>query len=63
MVLIDLIETRQRDGITVAVARLESVRAQEAFTRFGIDHRLGANRVFLSVDQALKALANAKGSG
>jgi MFS superfamily sulfate permease-like transporter len=57
-VLIDLIETCRRDGITVAVARLESVRAQEAFARFGINDRLGANRVFLSVDQALKALAS-----
>jgi sulfate permease, SulP family len=56
-VLIDLIETCRRDGITVAVARLESVRAQEAFARFGINDRLGPHRVFLSVDQALKALA------
>jgi len=56
-VLIDLIESCQHDGIMVAVARLESVRAQEAFARFGINDRLGANRVFLSVDQALKALA------
>jgi SulP family sulfate permease len=56
-VLNDLIESCQRDGITVAVARLESVRAQDAFARFGINDRLGADRVFLSVDQALKTLA------
>jgi MFS superfamily sulfate permease-like transporter len=56
-VLIDLIETCRRDGMTVAVARLESERAQEAVARFGIDKTLGPNRVFLSVDQALKALA------
>ena len=62
-VLIDLIGTCRREGIRVAVARLESVRAQEAVARFGIDKTLGPNRVFLSVDQALKALANAADSG
>ena len=62
-VLIDLIEICRRDGITVAVARLESVRAQDAFARFGINSRLGPDRVFLSVDQALKALGNTEDSG
>ncbi len=61
-VLIDLIETCRRDGITVAIARLESVRAQEAVTRFGINDKLGPQRVFLSVDQALKALAPGAGN-
>jgi len=57
-VLIDLIRTCRRDDITVAVARLESVRAQQALARFGINEALGPNRIFLSVEQALKALAS-----
>ena len=57
-VLIDLIKACQRDGIRVVIARLESVRAQEAVARFGIDQALGRNSVYLSVQQALKALAD-----
>lgn len=40
-----------------AVARLESVRAQAAFQRLGINDVLGAGRVFRSVDEAIRALA------
>jgi MFS superfamily sulfate permease-like transporter len=46
-----------RDGhIVFAVARLESVRAQEALERFGIMERLGENRIFHSVDEAIRDL-------
>jgi SulP family sulfate permease len=55
-VLIDLIKTCHRDGIIVAVARLESLRAQQAFARFHIKEALGPDHVFLSVDQAVRAL-------
>ena len=62
-VLIDLIRVCRRDRIRVVIARLESVRAQEAVVRFKIDEALGRNSVFLSVDQALKALAASEDSG
>lgn len=48
-----LIRRYQRDGITVAVARLESVRARAAFERFGLVALLGADHFFHSVDQAV----------
>jgi len=47
-------------GIVFAVARLESVRAQDALQRFGIMEKLGENRIFHSVDEAIRALAPAK---
>ena len=54
--LLDLIgECRARD-VTLAVARLESTRAQEAFQRFGIYDVLPRDRVFRSVDEAINAL-------
>ena len=62
-VLIDLIKSCQRDGIRVVVARLESVRAQQAFARFRIDEVLGRNSVFLSVEQAVKAAAGEQETG
>lgn len=43
-------------GLDVAVARLESVRAQAAFERFGVTDALGPGRVFQSVDAAIRAL-------
>jgi sulfate permease, SulP family len=42
--------------ITVAVARLESLRAQEGFERFGISDALPRTNLFHSVDEAIKAL-------
>jgi MFS superfamily sulfate permease-like transporter len=55
-VLLDLIGVCHADGIDVAVARLESLRAQDAFARFGIYDRLGPDHVFHSVAQAIAAL-------
>jgi sulfate permease, SulP family len=43
--------------IAVAVARLESLRAQEAFEHLGISDALDRTHVFHSVDEAIKALA------
>ena len=51
-----LIEHCRSEGIVVALARLESLRAQEAAARLGIIDALGPDRVFLSVDEATRAL-------
>jgi MFS superfamily sulfate permease-like transporter len=55
-VLRDLIRRCQEDGVAFAVARLESTRAQEAMTRYGIDTMLGPGRMFRSVEEAIQAL-------
>jgi sulfate permease, SulP family len=55
-ILGDLIRKCHADGVDFAIARLESVRAQAAMTRFGIDELLGPNRSFHSVEEAIKAL-------
>jgi SulP family sulfate permease len=55
-VLRDLIRHCQEQGIVFAMARLESIRAQEAVIRFKIDEALGPNRLFHSVDEAVRAL-------
>ena len=58
-VLLDLIGICRADGIKIAVARLESPRTQQAFSRFKIYDALGQDYVFLSVDQAIRALGGA----
>jgi MFS superfamily sulfate permease-like transporter len=55
-VLADLIRKCHADGIDFAVARLESIRAQDAMARFGIDVLLGPARSFQSVEEAIQAL-------
>jgi sulfate permease, SulP family len=52
----DLIRRCRAEGIDFAIARLESIRAQDAVTEFGIDRALGPNRIFHSVAEALAAL-------
>jgi SulP family sulfate permease len=48
---------RLRDrGVDVAVARLESVRAQESFARLGLFALIGRDHVFRSVQEAIDAL-------
>ena len=44
-------------GVTVALARLESVRAQDAFERFKLFDVLPKEHVFHSVDEAVRRLA------
>jgi SulP family sulfate permease len=56
-ILLDLIKQCSEDGVTVAMARLESTRAQEAFASFGIYDVLPKGCIFHSVDQAIHALA------
>jgi MFS superfamily sulfate permease-like transporter len=48
----------RKEGLDVAVARLESTRAQEAFKRFGLIDLIGADHLFHSVEEALKALSS-----
>jgi MFS superfamily sulfate permease-like transporter len=56
-VLLDLLKASREDGVTVAVARLESTRAQDAFERFGIYDALPREHVFHSVEEAVRKLA------
>lgn len=47
----------QGAGVTVAVARLESVRAQAGFERQGLTALIGEARIFHSVEEAVRKLA------
>ncbi len=58
-ILSQVIAKVQAQGIDFAVARLESVRAQAAFDRFGLTANLGPGHLFQSVDAAIRALAGA----
>lgn len=53
----DLFTQCRQDGIMVAVARLESLRAQDAFERFRLYDALPRDHIFRSVDQAIQVLA------
>ena len=55
-ILRDVIRKCHADGIDFAVARLESIRAQAAFARFGIGELLGPDHSFRSVEEAIQAL-------
>jgi MFS superfamily sulfate permease-like transporter len=52
-----LIVECHEQGIVFAIARLESVRAEEALTRFHIHEVLQPDRMFRSVEEAIRALA------
>jgi sulfate permease, SulP family len=54
-VLAEIIRRCHADGIDFAIARLESVRAQEALARFGISELLGPDHLFRSVEEAIHA--------
>jgi len=56
-ILLALIKDCARQNIAVAVARLESLRAQDGFERFGIAEMLPRTHLFHSVDEAIKALS------
>jgi SulP family sulfate permease len=57
-ILRDVIRKCHADEIDFAVARLESIRAQAAFARFGISELLGPDHSFRSVEEAIQALGN-----
>jgi MFS superfamily sulfate permease-like transporter len=56
-VLTEIIRQCHDDGVDFAIARLESSRAQDALVRFGIDTVLGPDRLFHSVEEAIRARA------
>jgi len=60
-ILNDVIDQAHQLHIDFAVARLESVRAQAAFERFGVMQHLGEGRVFPSVAEAIRTLAPGAG--
>ncbi len=53
----DAITALRAAGVEVAFARLESLRAQRSFVRLGLQSLVGADRVFHSVDEAIRKLA------
>lgn len=55
-ILLEFVEECAQAKITLAVARLESVRAQEAFERFGITNAVRQDHFFHSVDEAIREL-------
>ena len=59
-VLAELIRRLRSQGVDVAVARLESVRAQESFERLGLFALIGRDHVFRSVQEAIGALAGSQ---
>jgi sulfate permease, SulP family len=56
-VLADVVRKCRAQGIDFAVARLESIRAQESFQSFGLMELIGADHSFRSVEEAVRALA------
>jgi hypothetical protein len=56
-VLLELFKSCREEGATIAMARLESARAQEAFERFRLYDALPREHVFHSVDEAVRKLA------
>jgi sulfate permease, SulP family len=55
-ILRDLIDRCHADNVDFAIARLESIRAQDAMARFGINELLGPGHLFRSVEEAIQAL-------
>jgi MFS superfamily sulfate permease-like transporter len=56
-VLAELVRRLRGRDVDVAVARLESVRAQQSFERLGLFTLIGRDHVFRSVQEAIDALA------
>lgn len=57
-ILADVIGKCRSGGVDFAVARLEFVRAQNAFERFGLTDLLGQDHLFHSVEEAIHAFHN-----
>ncbi|HUO54150.1 MAG TPA: SulP family inorganic anion transporter [Rhodoblastus sp.] len=55
--LLAAIRICRHHDVDVAVARLQSLRAQAAFASFDVEQELGASRLFHSVDEATRRLA------
>lgn len=59
-ILGEQIQALKGAGVQVAVARLESVRAQESFARQGLESLIGKDHLFHSVEEAIEALGPAR---
>jgi len=55
-VLGDLIGRLRGEGVDIALARLESVRAQQSLARQGLEALIGKDHMFHSVEEAVTAL-------
>ena len=55
-VLAALVSRLRAEGVDVAFARLESVRAQQSFARQGLEALVGRDHLFHSVEEAVQAL-------
>jgi MFS superfamily sulfate permease-like transporter len=55
--LADAIVALRAKGVNVAVARLESLQAQQAFREKKLADLLGPGRLFITVEEAVRALA------
>ena len=51
-----LVSRLRAEGVDVAFARLESVRAQQSFARQGLEALVGRDHLFHSVEEAVQAL-------
>ncbi len=60
IVISDVIEKCRAGGVDFVVARLESIRAQNSFQRFGLTNLLGQDHLFHSVEEAIAAFQAAK---
>jgi len=54
--LAETVRRLKTSGVTIAVARLEAVRAQEGFARHGLIAEIGEDHIFHSVEEAVRAL-------
>jgi sulfate permease, SulP family len=53
-ILSDTINACRAEGVSFAIARLESDRAQQAIAKFGIDELIETKRQFHSVEEAIR---------
>jgi MFS superfamily sulfate permease-like transporter len=58
-ILSDVIRRCQANGVAFTIARLESIRAQDAVERFGIEEVMGPGHMFRSVEEAIRAFDRA----
>jgi MFS superfamily sulfate permease-like transporter len=57
VILAETVRSLRADGVDVAFARLESVRAQQSFARQGLEALVGRDHLFHSVEEAITALS------
>jgi SulP family sulfate permease len=62
-VLAEVIRKCRADGADFAVARLESIRAQESFQSFGLVELLGTDHILHSVEEAIRVLGGKRAAG